>query len=269
MNPPCWFSQCLPSRLTKARREGYRFRGARKREQNFVVQDVHALYSDCSWIDKRTKLPEVDGTPPGFRVSREFITGKKGFRFAHLLEVFVNIDDKSQLITGHGFTAASGIYRGKSYGGIPSEYYAPIRTVKVGQHPIVFSQIIGARTQSPEEIGALAGPAGRMIAHALLRFPPIWTELELKVYANGHTEGKLRHHSLFPSVTFYKPLAQGTDYVTTSVYDARSQLERWKTAGWGPVVQGSTTALPGNPYWLYGSVFEDMVNSSTPAGPWQ
>jgi hypothetical protein len=229
---------------------------------------THSI-ATASWIDKRTGLPEYDHPSPSFRVTREFITGTKGFRFAHLLEVFVNIDDKTKLITGHGFTSASGIYRGKSYGGFPSEYYAPIRSVKIGQDPIVFTQIIGARTQSPEEFGALAGPVGRMIAHALVKFPPIWTELELKVHADGRSEGKLLHHSLFPSVTFYKPLAQGTDYVTTSTYDARPRLERWKTAGWGPVVQGSTVPLPGNPYWLYGSVLEDTVNSSMPAGPWE
>jgi len=106
-----------------------------------------------------------------------------------------------------------------------------------------------------------------MILHAVTGFPPIWTELQLKVYANGHTEGKLLHHSLFPSVSFYTPLAQSGQYVTTSVYDARSQLTRWKTAGWGPIVQGSTAALAGNPYWLYGSVAEDLSNSSMPAGP--
>ena len=230
---------------------------------------THSI-ATASWIDKRTKLPETDEKPLGYRATREMITGNKGFRFAHLLEVFVNIDDKTRLVTGHGFTSASGIYRGKSYGGIPSEYYSPIRSVKVGKDPIVFSQIIGARTQSPEEFGAVAGgPVGRMIVHAVKKFPPIWTELELKVYANGYTEGRLLHHSLFPSVTFYKPAAQGTDYVTASTYDARPQLERWKTAGWGPVVQGSGAALAGNPYWLYGSVIEDAVNSSMPAGPWE
>jgi len=202
-------------------------------------------------------------------VTREFTVGNRGYRFAHLLEVFVNIDDKTKLVTGHGFTPASGIYRGKSYGNIPSEYYAPIRTVKVGQDPIVFTQILGARTQSGEQIGALGGPVGRMVGHTLKSFPPIWTELELKVYANGRTDGKLRHHSLFPSVTFYRPMAQGTDYVTSSTYDARPQLTRWQTAGWGPVVLGSAVALAGNPYWLYGSVIEDMANSSMPAGPWE
>jgi hypothetical protein len=200
-------------------------------------------------------------------VTREFITGNKGYRFAHLLEVFVNIDDKTKLVTGHGFTEASGVYRAKSFAKIPSEYYAPIRTVRVGTDPIVFTQIIGARTQSPEALGGLAGPAGRMIMHAVLGFPPIWTELELKVYANGRADGKLRHHSLFPSVNFYTPLAQGNEYITISQYDARRQLGRWKTAGWGPLVLGSGAALAGNPYWLYGSVTEDLLNSSMPDGP--
>jgi len=202
-------------------------------------------------------------------VTREFIVGNKGYRFAHLLEVFVNIDDKTRLVTGHGFTQGCGVYRAKSYGNIPSEYYAPIRSVKVGTDPIVFTQIIGARTQSGEQIGALGGPIGRMVGHALKSFPPIWTELELRVYANGYSDGRLRHHSLFPSVNFYKPLAQGTGYVATSTYDARPQLTRWTTAGWGPVVPSSGVALAGNPYWLYGSVMEDMANSSTPAGPWE
>jgi len=91
-------------------------------------------------------------------VTREFLTGKKGFRFTNFLEVFVNIDDKTRLVTGHGFTPASGIYRGPSYGGIPSEYYSPIRSVKIGKDPIVFAQIMGARTQSPEHLAGWLGP---------------------------------------------------------------------------------------------------------------
>ncbi|MEP7049165.1 MAG: hypothetical protein ABJB12_02380 [Pseudomonadota bacterium] len=223
----------------------------------------------ASWIDKRTKLPEVDEHPPPFRADRTFITGRRGFRFSHLLEVFVNIDDKSRLITGHGFTPASGIYRGPSYGGLPSEYYEPIRSVRIGQEPIVFNQIIGARTQSPEQIGGMFGPVGRAVAHAVKSFPPIWTELELRVYANGRVESSLRHHSLFPSVTFYKQQGEGGSYTTYSTYDARSQLTRWQTAGWGKVVPASGVALAGNPYNLYGSVEEDIIDSSMPAGPWE
>lgn len=108
---------------------------------------THSI-ATASWNDKRTGLPEVDEHPSLCRVDRTFITGRRGFRFSHLLEVFVNVDDKSRLITGHGFTAASGIYRGPSCGGFPSEYYEPIRSVRVGQDPVFFNQIIGAHTES-------------------------------------------------------------------------------------------------------------------------
>jgi hypothetical protein len=228
---------------------------------------THSI-ATASWIDKRTGLPEVDEHPPAWRVGRGFVTGRKGYRFAHLLEVFVNIDDKTGLITGHGFTAASGLYRGPSFGGLPSEFYAPIRSVRIGRDPIIFNQIIGARTKSPEEIGSmLGGPIGRMAAHAIKSFPPIWTELELRIYAGGRAEGFLIHHSLFPSVTFYKPLANSDQYQTFSTYDGRPQLKRWQTAGWGRLVMGSGQAQAGNPYSLYGSVMEDIMNSTMPAGP--
>ena len=152
----------------------------------------------ASWIDARTGLPEVDVNAPGAFVQRGFLTGAAGFRFANFMEIWANYDTDTRAIVGHGFTADSGLYRSPSYGGIPSQVGTPIRSVKVGVEPITFIQTTGARTQSPEKIGGLFGPIGNIFASAVKSFPPIWTEIQIQLFGDGHSVASVRRWSLFP-----------------------------------------------------------------------
>lgn len=232
-----------------------------------------------SWIDPATGLPEVDNVKPnGLTTTRAFLTGNAGFRFCNFVEVWANYDTVAKSITSHGFTSASQLYKAPSFLKIPSHVYPPKRDVKVGSEPITFTQIVGARTESPEVIGKMVGgtvgdiiiPGGGVVgryigeksARAITGFPPIWSQLRLKIFNDGRFEVELLQHSLFPSLTFYKVLLdtggkQTNDYDRANVtsgaifYDAIPNLEKWKTDGWGLVRGGSGTGpTSGNPWYV-------------------
>src|SRR5262245_61928732 len=119
-----------------------------------------------SWIDPRTGLPEVDPRDPGAWTSRRLIRSTLGYRFANFLEAFITVDESTGYVVGHGFTPASGIYRGLSFAGLPSAFWPAIRSVRLGSDPVVFTQIVGAQTKSAEGIGgAFGGPIGELVAH--------------------------------------------------------------------------------------------------------
>lgn len=224
-----------------------------------------------SWIDPATGLPEVDTVKPtNPTTTRAFLTGNAGFRFCNFIDVWANYDTVARTITGHGFTAASKIYRAPSFARIPSHVFPAKQNVRVGVEPITFTQIIGARTESPEIIGGTVGGVvgglpgrwiGEKVARAVSGFPPIWSELQLKIFNDGRFEVELRQHSYFPSLTFYKVRlnaagGQTNDYdranVTsgTSFYDAIPNLEHWKSNGWGPVKGGGAGPTDGNPWGM-------------------
>jgi hypothetical protein len=248
-----------------------------------------------SWIDPATGLPEVDHNKPNDPVkSRAFLTTDVGFRFCNFIEVWVNYDTVRRTITGHGFSSASGIYKAPSYAKIPSQVYSIQRNVKVGTEPITFTQTLGAKTQSPEVLGAGGGLVGGAIAggiagsfvggvgaipgaivggllgasvgttgaHAVTGFPPIWSELTVKIFNDGRFQAELGRHSYFPSLTFYKVRldssgSQTSDYDRVSIapgaeyYDAVPNLKHWEENGWGSI-RGGTTSGPtdGNPWKL-------------------
>jgi hypothetical protein len=219
-----------------------------------------------SWIDPVTGLPEVDKAAPKEIANRSFLTGKSGFRFVNFMEVHARHDSERNTIAGSGFAVASGIYRGPSYLGIASHIFKPIQKIRSSQESVTFSQIIGARTESPEVIGKTVGNAvlpylggriGEAVAHAITGFPPIWSELEITIWKDGRTESKVISHSLFPSVTFYTPtLATSpemgsysrTSFNGANYYNGVPNLENWKKLGWGPRTAGSQLARGGNPW---------------------
>jgi hypothetical protein len=123
---------------------------------------VHSVAS-LSWIDPTTGLPKTDKAPP-LQISRDEIVGQKIYRFANFLEVRLTTDDNGQ-IRNFEFTPDSGMYRG------PSEFnFASAPVGKIGRHTeqrgasVVFRQIVGCRTVSPEKagsaVGAVAGGVG-------------------------------------------------------------------------------------------------------------
>lgn len=224
-----------------------------------------------SWIDAATGLPEVDPVAPGQTVQRSFLTGATGFRFVNFMEVWADYDTNRNTIIGHGFTPASGIYRGPSFAGVPSQVFQPIQQVQVGREPITFKQIIGARTQSPERVGGmLGGPLGNILGSAVSAFPPIWSEISIKIFNDGRNEDAVLRHSIFPSLTFYTrainasgaPSQTGsytrTSFSGTGYYNAVPHLDRWKTTGWGAVRAGTSGPTGGNPWNMERSVLSGI-----------
>jgi hypothetical protein len=172
------------------------------------------------------------------------------------------------------------------------------RTVTTTTQAATFRQLVGCRTESPEKIGAGAGAvvgggvgvyagikagalvgsvggpvgafigavtlgtvgyfAGREVAEFATAFPPIWTELELTIAADGSVKGRVLSHSLFPSNSFY--MIQGSrwdssgddDYIRTgSSYDGdQVRLKSWKDNGWGASKGTGARSGPtsGNPW---------------------
>jgi hypothetical protein len=231
----------------------------------------------ASWIDARTGLPEVDVNAPGAFVQRGFLTGAAGFRFANFMEIWANYDTDTRAIVGHGFTADSGLYRSPSYGGIPSQVGTPIRSVKVGVEPITFIQTTGARTQSPEKIGGLFGPIGNIFASAVKSFPPIWTEIQIQLFGDGHSVASVRRWSLFPSMTFYtrsiapdSTLESGA-YSRTATrpgeanYDGMPNYDKWYANGWGDLGAGVSGPITGNPWGMDKTVLSG-IDPSQPFG---
>lgn len=224
-----------------------------------------------SWIDPATGLPEVDRVVPASSVDRSFLTGSSGFRFANFMDVWARYDTSRNTIVGHGFASASGIYRSLSYGGIPSRPFETIRRVAVGSEPITFTQIVGARTESPERIGGLiGGPLGNILGSAVSAFPPIWSELRIRIFNDGRTEASVVRHSLFPSLTFYTRPGDTGRYVQTPVsgsryYNAVPNLDRWNEAGWGAQQSSAGGATAGNP-WNYEESIFSGIDPTQPFG---
>ena len=190
----------------------------------------------CSWIDPATGLPETDKqiiADPTTNLG--FLTGNCGYRFCNYLSVWAEIDIVAKRVQKSGFEASSGMYRGPSYAGIPSHGFMLQQACFVEKDGLRFTQVVGARTVSPEVVGATSGVlvgaiaggavgsavpiigtaigaiagglvglfAGEGVAHKLIGFPPIWTKIQIQIRNDGGIETELLQHSLFPSMTFY------------------------------------------------------------------
>ena len=76
-------------------------------------------------------------------------------RFSNYLEVYIDVDGGK--IASGGFTAASGIYRSKSAFGLDSVEYPTKQSMSRAADVYTFTQIVGARTHSPETGGEVVG----------------------------------------------------------------------------------------------------------------
>ena len=221
------------------------------------VNVIKRAIATLSWIDPRTGLPEVDKMgEPGANINRALIVGQSAYRFSNFLNVTVTSADG--WIIDRRIEADSGMYRSPSFLRIQS---APVGNI--GQYSLsmgsaaVFRQLVGCRTVSPETIGGtvggiIGGPIGERLgkeaAELMTAFPPIWTEIEMTIYADGNWTHQLIQHSIFPSVSFYAINAVGVFERQGKSYDAVPNLELWKKNGWGPMVAGKGGPTPGNPW---------------------
>ncbi len=95
--------------------------------------------------------------------------------------------------------------------------------------------------------GILGAGAGFLVGRATANkipqtnFPPIWTEIQLTIMADGTHDFQILRHSLFPSNSFYgipfsSPIGatDPTSLIRTGTYKAlaRQQLA-WQNSGWG------------------------------------
>jgi hypothetical protein len=264
---------------------------------------VTVVYSvaSMSWINprlawERLRLREYDRRgDPGRVVSRPAVIGKEIYRFANLLEVAVTVEGGR--IVACEFTKSSGMYRSPSFLNIPSIPHPGRRCLtRVGTGVRAF-QMTGCSTQSPQVIGPSGAVlvakgltaarrswqedsalwahrdedfprwAGCKVAEALFTPPPIWTELDLTIAADGCATGRILRHSLFPSVNFYqqdtgKPVTYSLQWQHDGSADC---FDRWLAEGWGPVRPGPAVAVKafdGNPWGLKRENF-----CHRPAGP--
>jgi len=265
-----------------------------------VATTITRSVASFSWIDPKTNLPEYDQGNPGSTVRRADVFGKQKYRFANFLEGRITVEGHGRIVEAR-VTDESGLYLAPSFLNIPPVAYGYFPRVQRFYGRATFTLLVGARTHSPEFIGRVTGEnvgvvagsrllppgvgraigrkvggwAGRAVAAKTLAFPPIWTEVELTIYADGTATGKLLRHSAFPSVSFYfqppvilrpgvignmrtgpapwVPLAVLPDTYwqdTASYYDGDSaKLAHWKKNGWGPT-SGTTVARDGNPWGL-------------------
>lgn len=236
----------------------------------FRVESICTL----SWINGKTGLPENDEDGPPDKIPGGLLTREDDalpFRFVNLLEAKVLMSDSAPpRIISAGWTPASKIYKNPSFGRIPSEPFEPMQTIHNRHDRVVFEQTLGARTVSPEVIGGVVGAAaagpilipigyreGRKVAHELSGFPPIWTTIQLTLFADGRSEGKVLRHSLFPSMNFYTRTVESGDLARISStyqlvghsYDAVPELDHWKKHGWGKL-HNDPGPCEGNP-WGY------------------
>lgn len=194
--------------------------------------------ASCSWIDKKTGLPEVDENPINNKTTTlSALKGNRHFRFSNFVNVWATIDDSRRTISQAGFGADSGLYRALSYARIPSHVFPKLQKIVPKADHVSFIQTVGARTVSPERIaesagfvggmaaGAgggflVAGPPGALVcliagaivgdkgaetaAHHLMGFPPIWSTIEIRIFNSGRADARLIAHSIFPSLTYYE-----------------------------------------------------------------
>ena len=111
-----------------------------------------------SWIDPATGLPEVDVNRVTWDSGeRSFFAGNSGYRFCNFMEVSVQADFSTRLVASRLFTPDSKMYRGPSFARIPSHAFSIQQEVFNEPNAVRFTQVVGARTVSPEVIGGLVG----------------------------------------------------------------------------------------------------------------
>jgi hypothetical protein len=135
---------------------------------------IYRSIASMSWINPITGLPEVDvGGDPGDHPWRNTILGEKVYRFAHLLEAYINVDSNDKIV-GQGFSSSTsngkgnGMYRSPSYMKIPSQSLTSKNSIHPGGDFVRFVQLVGCSTKSPETIGTVAGGALGFFAYSLV-----------------------------------------------------------------------------------------------------
>ena len=203
------------------------------------------LLASVNWVHRNSGVGNfVKDRPPAPLVSNRFFTNPHDYRFANFLHCYLTI--RNGIITDYGFRPDSRIYNALSFARVPARSYSVLRKARQiccnGVEGVEFEQIAGARTLSHLAMGGLVGGvvgclvgilAGVFVANRLMSFPPIWTQLRLRLFADGGQEVNLASHSFFPSNTLYSR-AGNDEFKTISTYEAYwEQQRKWSKLGWG------------------------------------
>lgn len=261
-----------------------------------IVKVTHAA-ATCSWIDPATGLPEVDRQViVDATTSVGFLTGSRGYRFCNFISVWAEVNTDTKRIERSGFDTVSGLYRGPSFVGIPSRAFMVQQDSFVDSDGLRFTQVVGARTVSPEvlgagggvvagaliggavgsavpvlgtALGALAGGvvglfAGEGVAHQAMGFPPIWTKLQIRILNNGGSKALLLQHSLFPSMTFYERETTAPTTLPSRVFNLVAQ----SPGGAGYYNATKSVELPAWQARGWGKVASTSKPGQTDGNPW-
>ncbi len=119
------------------------------------------------------------------------------FRFANRLSAWIDVDDRGA-ITGHGYSGggligSTTLRLGRSSATFAAVSYPDIQHApEVGDGWVRFRQTTGGRTGAPMPRTVSRPPFVQISA------PTAWTTLELTVYADGRSEGRMTGASPFP-----------------------------------------------------------------------
>jgi hypothetical protein len=240
------------------------------------------------------KLAEVDKQPLPAHISNSQVANdartEKGYRFANFIEASVTVDAAGRITSGQ-FAGSSKQYMSVSFAGSMPVDVGLSREVTTSMKSARFRQIVCSRTAAHEMIGENVGGAAGLFGGALLgaplgpfgmlalgvgglllgrpagsaaaregakavgiTFPPIWSDLELTINADGSTFTRLRRYSLFPSLYLYEmtgsTAAPSGKLQRTKAYDGVPNLERWLKTGWKMArTDDNGTAVEGYPFY--------------------
>jgi hypothetical protein len=165
-----------------------------------AVTGVADLGFKAGFTHYDTAPPDLLG--PDVTATLEDLRAADRFRFANRLAVFADFDDAGRCTaagyTGGGLIGATTVRFGKQFtvaaASLPELQAEP----ETGDSWVRFTQTTGGRTGLPAPRPVRRAPFVQFLA------PIVWTTLELVVFADGRTEGRMIGASPFPRHWVYE-----------------------------------------------------------------
>jgi hypothetical protein len=204
---------------------------------------VRAAFSDRAGMYRGPSFLRLDSAPVG-QIGRSVVFNRQSATFRQLVGCRTESPEKIGSAVGAAVgtgVAVGGVVVGAKVGALAGVWAGPA------------GMFVGAVA-----LGTVGYLTGREVAEFATAFPPIWTELELKVQLDGTVVASLVSHSLFPSNTLY--ITEGARAGTSAPiryrqvgksYDGdATRLKQWKNTGWGSSGSPRTGPTAGNPWGM-------------------
>lgn len=212
---------------------------------------IEGVAATINWVHPNSGVGFfIKDKTPALSGQRQFFTQPRGYRFANFLHCYLKIQNGQ--IANYGFYPDSQLYKGLSFFKIPCKSYPVLRNCRqfeqAGVNGVEFEQVAGARTLSHTILGGVSGAivgglvgavCGILVARRLMDFPPIWTHLQVRLYANGKQEASVMRHSFFPSYSLYtnpvtsqKANSKENYYLASSYIARHAEQALWSKKGW-------------------------------------